>query len=186
MVVNILGTGQSIFLYKKDGNLTIGVNDVARFVKPDQLVIVDYPDVFNKERMNIIKGNNYSAVYSQLYEWQFLPNFKKIELTEKLPTGQGRCSLQYLSNDKQFEMIPYSTNSPFVACCIAYRLGATSIIMYGVDFVNFDFRGHPELISETLDHYAKLHDELKKRGVSLSVASRDGILKSVLPVMLSL
>lgn len=166
MTIEILGLGESLSEYVPNGNITIGVNDIHSRIKTDYVVCVDVHEAFNRERLEVIKETKCKGFYSQLDCWQLLPNFNKISLSRI-------CEL----ND--VDKFRCSNNSPFVACVLAYKLGAKKIVLWGVDF-----RTHQHLkdasFLRALDHYKWLKSELKKNGCDLVIGSTYSALHSLL------
>lgn len=60
-------------------------------------------------------------------------------------------------------------NSPFVACNIAYLLGAKNIVMYGVDFMSHSKLKGSSTISKIVSDFEWLRDNLKERGANLYI-----------------
>lgn len=170
MKVHVLGLGETLNEFKPDGNITIGVNDIQRFHKTDYVVCVDHPDVFNAERLEAIKDSDCIGFYTQLEEWKrYNPNVKIIEF------NRGRGLIDGIDTDK----FCYSNNSPYVACILAYKLGAKEIVLHGVDF-----NDHPHLNGASRDKafrdYKELQKALNKRGVSIYCNSSDSYLSTIL------
>lgn len=171
MIVEVLGLGESLEFYQANENTTVGVNDIWKKVKTDYVVCVDVPSVFNAERLGAIRATNCKGFYSQCLEWSSLPNFKKIEF------AGSRGSFFDFDTDK----FCYSNSSAFVAVVLAYKLGATEIIMHGVDFISHKhFKGHS--YDKAILDFRNLQKELEKRFVLLSVGNKFSALSNFLPV----
>ena len=173
--IAIIGTGESSTLYKKvDGVESIGVNDCWKITETDYLLSVDSIRAFTRERLYTIAYSKPKKFFSYIPEWEmlFTNNFELIKLNPK------RSDVSTLGT----ELLPYSICSPYVAVCLAFNMGATEIIMYGVDF-----NSHKTLsIREKLDRIEKDFKELNKvllqKGCRLYVASKDSYLSRILPV----
>jgi len=170
MRINILGLGETLNHFIEDGNVTVGVNDIHSRIKTDYVVCVDVPDVFNRERFYTIANTKCKGFYSQILDWAILvDNFNIIEF------NRGRGLLHELDNDK----FCYSNNSTYVACILAYKLGAKEIVMWGVDF-----NDHPHIKDKSRDKaigdFNNLKKELAKRGVKLMVGHKDSYLSTIL------
>lgn len=172
MIVDVLGLGESLVEYRPSGNITVGVNDIFRFHPVDYLVLVDPPERFMSE------PNRYRAILEAAPK-QFLcnrhwpvPNFKLITL------ASPRGSLQGLDSDKYC----YSSNSPYVACIHAYKLGAKVIRLYGADFKTHTGLSNPSALKDVLKHFKALGDVLSARGVRLMV-TKASVLSEILPVI---
>lgn len=172
MTIHVLGLGDSLEHYKPDNNITIGVNDIHKFIKTDYVVCVDHLFAFSKDRLETILKTRCKGFYSQIVDWgMVIPNFKLIEF------NSGRGLLHELDNNK----FCYSNNSPFVACILAYKLGAKNIVLHGVDLID-----HPHIKGNSKEKalldYKNLNKAFKSRGVNLFVGSKDTNLVSFLPI----
>ena len=160
MTFDVLGLGESIKEFTPKGNITIGVNDVAKHFSTDYLVVVDKPEKFTKERLQTIVDHR-CTMYTHLKEW--LP-YRKVKIIE-LSFGRGNL------NDIETERFCYSNNSTFVAVVLAYKLGATKINIFGADFNN-----HPNLDTKTvLIDFKKLFDYLKSKGITINVTKSSAL-----------
>lgn len=166
MTINILGLGESLSRYIYDENKTIGVNDIWKKVQTNYLVCVDRPSRFEPERLEIIKTCKPEKFFSHITEWkQFHENYEHIDLCyeAKLDSEQVRCS----------------NNSTFVACIMAFRLGAKNIQIYGADF-----KTHKTLQNEykqfrILRDFGFINSEFKAKGVKLC-CTKESILSQIL------
>jgi hypothetical protein len=175
---HVLGTAPSIKQYINEYNCfeaskitTIGVNDIYKYIPTDYLLLMDAMDTFSPERLEIIKKSNPASTFSNLPEWDFMPNFTLIGLN---PVPGSVASLGYLYS------LPRHVDSTFTAVAIAYSLGAKEIIMYGVDFYK-----HSSLMAyeeQILLTYANMLAGLRKRGVKLFIGNKKSLLAKVLPV----
>jgi hypothetical protein len=166
MTIDVLGLGESIKEFTPKGNITIGVNDVAKHFVTDKLVVVDKPEKFTKERLQTIVDHR-CIMYTHLKEW--LP-YRKVKLID-LAFGRGNL------NDIESERFCYSNNSTFVAVVLAYKLGATKINIFGADFNN-----HPNLDTKTvLIDFKKLFDYLKGKRVEITVTKGSQLNKLIYP-----
>lgn len=173
MKINILGLGESLAEYKPDGNITIGVNDIFKFHKADYLVVIDPPNRFAKCRLLTILNSKPRKFFTHYYNsWR--------PLVENLQTLTMSAGYDFKQLDKPGVTL-HSNNSVFVACVIAYKMGATDIVIYGADF-----NTHPNFkeneLKTTLSHFETLHKELKARKVCLTVCSSRSALSSIMPV----
>lgn len=175
MHIHIFGLGPTLQEFNNLKNeFTIGVNDIYKHYPTDMVVCVDPPERFPKERREVMDRCKPKAGFlSNCQSWSYHPNYKQLHLAGR------RGDVSRIDWDN----IPKSTNSPFVACCIAYLMGAKRIILWGVDL-----NDHPELNNSsneqaTFEHYKLLSQELRKRGTDLVCGSvnsglvQRGILK---------
>ena len=166
MKIHVLGCGETIAEFYDEG-ITIGVNDIWQYYATDYLVVVNKPGDFDYDRLEIIKNSKPKKFYSQLMEWEFMPNFEKIELRSdrKIEAGEKYC---------------ISHISPFVAVQIAARLGAKEIIMWGVDM-----NSHMHLqykVDKIIEDFRLLKNMLEDEGVSLKVGNYGSRFSKILPV----
>jgi hypothetical protein len=159
-MVAVLGTGGSIGEYLPIFDYTIGVNDVWKYVKTNALVCLDYPKVFNAERLKVINESKPEYFFSQIVAWDTRPDFRKIDLIAG-----------YLDHAVNLDQPGYykSFCSPFVATQIAWRdFGATEIHLFGVDLTN-----HPHLdkmlCAKIQLHFVNLNRALTAKGCQLIV-----------------
>ena len=132
--VDILGLGESIGLFIPSGNITFGVNDIYRIFPVDFLVVIDAPNRFTPERLEVIKWSTPNSFISHRHEYRGRNDYMKIDLWER--TG--------LPIDLDGEKINVSVFSPYVATIVAYKMFEPEVInLYGVDMTN-----HPNLSSK--------------------------------------
>ena len=165
-MVAILGLGDSLKEYQPEYDLAIGVNDIWRYVKTEVIVVLDYEKVFTPERLKVIKESKPTAFYSQIVNWDYRPDFKKIDLIPGYP--DRLVDLEIAGFYKSF-------CSPFVAVQIAYKIyGSEEIHLFGVDLTN-----HPHLdfnICQKIKlHFRNLRNALLVKGCQL-VVHGNGIL----------
>lgn len=172
MTIHVLGLGETLEDFEHDGNITIGVNDIHSYFCSDYVVCIDEPRAFpDKKRLNTIQQTKCKGFYSHLDCWKHLENFNKIELIS--PRG----SVENLDS----EGFCYSISSPFVACVLAYKMGAKKIVLWGVDFMS-----HPEINSHRRDKaiadFKRLNEAFIQRGVQMFVGDSFSYLSTFLPV----
>ena len=168
--IHILGTAPSIKNYKSDGSETIGVNDVFKYHKVDNLLLMDKSKSFTKERLQTIVESEPKQFYSTLPEWRrFFPEMEKINIG----TVPGDVSKL---DSKEFI---YHVDSTFTAVHLAYKLKATNIIIYGVDFTGDRWNIYKNILLST---YADLYIALQNRNVNLYINSYNSLLSQILPI----
>ncbi len=167
--VSVLGLGPSLSLYKPDGSITVGVNDIWSKVKTDYIVCIDFPFRFTEERLATINESRPIKFISHLDDYASRPDFERIELLPYFPNYVCQLNLpQY----------PKSLVSPFIACAVAFKyLHATEINLYGADMVN-----HPNIKLDDqqriINHFRNLKVALVQSGCKFIVHG-DGILKNL-------
>jgi hypothetical protein len=168
--IAVLGLGPSLSLFnKEDYDMSIGVNDIWRFVKTDVVVCLDHAQVFKYDRLKVINECKPKAFYSQIVNWDFRPEFKKLDLYSPYP--ELICKLDTSVYEKSF-------CSPFVAAQIAYKeYQADEIHVFGVDLLD-----HPHLDARLCErikkHFVNLKTALTKVDCKLIIHG-DGILKNI-------
>jgi hypothetical protein len=173
MTIHVIGKGESKEFFKHDGNVTIGVNDVNRWIETDHIVMVDPVH----ESMRNVLITTSAKFWSQLESNSiYVKHFNKIDL------ARGRGVLDEFDSDR----FVYSITSPFVAVHLAYKLGAKNIVMWGVDFnthPNFDT---DSLRNRALKDFGNLRKKLNERGVNFYVGNEMSMFSSILPILESL
>lgn len=175
MRASVLGMGSSLLAYKEidhKNDIIVGVNDVGKHHKLDYLILVDPPTRFNKERLSVIINTD-ASIITIFPEWE--RHFKFIYLVKP---AQVRSDLSLLDSDYYV----YSISSPFVAAVHAYKLGASEIVMYGVDFTTHKALSKPDKLKKIQRDFYNLMLELKKRNVGLYIGSPESALNGFIPV----
>lgn len=172
--IEVLGTGPTIEHYKPNDNETIGVNDIWKHHKVDNLLVLDLKSRFTLEQLHIIMNSTPKKFYTSLDEWadMFCENWL---LMMAPPPG---ADLSYLDTS----YLPIHVDSTYSAVCLAYRLGARRIIMHGVDLKDhpdLKFYWHTGVIQKA---YKELVKALKDRDVDLFVGSKESPLSEFIPV----
>lgn len=175
MIVSVVACGQTA----KDWHLTahdysIGLNDAFKFGHTfNALCIFNHRSKFSRERQDIILKTRPVKLYTNCLSWvDFFPDHLKC----KTRSWDG-----ILRNDITRLM---STNTgPFICMSLAYCLGATKIILWGVEFVNHWLMNpaNPETRME-LRQYRQLVEALKKVGVETYLGAKGSLLEEFLPI----
>lgn len=169
----VLGCGESatLALTVKDV-IVIGVNDIGRLLTPDYLLVVNTKAAFAEDRWVYAEKSRAKYVFSHLAD---LPIANKEKLVNfKL----GRYRNITLGKD----VLDYSNNSPYMACLLAYYMGASKIGLLGVDFTDNHFFAqtgkHPlsTRIKEIQTEYAKMQMALFEKNVPLVNLSTKSLL----------
>jgi len=157
MIFHVLGLGETVKEFRHAKNFseqTIGVNDVWKWHMVHYLVIVDRPERFTEERKKVIYESRQHVFFSQ-HDWGVNSKWCKLKF-DKLrgsieniaePFNYGVTDENGLKEHPDYFPLanniipdsfpcPHSISSPFVAACIAYKLGATEIVLWGCDYVN--------------------------------------------------
>jgi hypothetical protein len=171
----VLGCGVSvndIMEYKDIINekfITIGVNDICELFTPYFLLCVDKIHKFTEYRQNVILNSKPKYFLTHLTNhWNLHNNVDNIIF--KL----GKSDLvSYKYGTPKKLCIDYSNNSPYMACLIAFVLGAKNIGLIGVDFTDNHFNNNDgtHVLSSKLDiinsDYLKLKNMMLKYSCNL-------------------
>lgn len=171
MTFTIIASGDSAKDWQPHGTC-IGVNDAFKFGQAfHYLLICNRPEQFSKERMAVIKKTPHERFYCNKSNWSLIfPNWIKVNLV----TWYG------LLRPKQ---VYSSQTSPFIAISLAYTLGATRIILYGVDFHNHStFNDSNPQTKREIETYLSLFKELKELGVEVCLGAKGSAFDGELPV----
>lgn len=172
--IEVLGTGPTIKYYKPNNNETIGVNDIWKYHKVDNLLILDLKSRFTPEQLHVIMNSTPKVFYSSLNEWAYTFHIGSLLWLAPSPGAD----LSYLDT----AYLPIHVDSTYSAVCLAYRLKARRIIMHGVDLKDhpdLKFYWHTGVIQKA---YKDLVKALKDRGVNLFVGSKESPLSEFIPV----
>jgi len=167
--------GSSLLSYSKVAHnhaIVIGVNDIAKYHPVDYLILIDPPSRFTKERMDVI-CNTDARIITIYYDWE-----KYLDFIYKVEVAPIRSDISMLDSDYYV----YSSNSPYVAAVHAYKLGASEIVMYGVDFTNHKHLSGDEKIKRIKGDFYALYQALLERGVKLYIGSPDTVLNGIIPL----
>lgn len=171
ITIDVLGCGPGIKNFKPIGNILFGVNDIFKYHKVDYLVLLDHPEAFNKERLEIIKNSKPFRTLSDLDSWAFMPGYKKFTKAET----PGDVSTLTDSHK-----IPFHCDSTFTATALASCLICDNIVLWGVDFTNHPhLKEHSEIIKKC---YKDLYKALIKIDIKLFVGYKESLLSDVLPI----
>lgn len=175
----VLGLGTSTNdLIKEDlsGFVTIGVNDIGAVYQPRYVLTLDTPSRLDRSmgatlrRAAVVAGTKAEYLFApdSIREWEAFAELK--DRVVGLNLG-GR----HLRNIDDPSVFDFSSNSPYVAVILAYRMGCTRIGVVGVDFTEDHCHardGVHELVrngrlQEINRDYAELTEALNKRGCEL-------------------
>lgn len=167
----VCGCGASLStLAHPERFVTIGVNDVGRLFQPDYLVVVNPRNQFQGDRFRYVDESRSRAVFTQLELGLRHPHVVRFQL--------GKRGGVDFSNPS---VLHYTTNSPYVALCLAVHMGARRIGLIGVDFTDHHFFAHTgthplqaQLVAIDAE-YRRLYDACRRMGIevfNLSASSR--------------
>lgn len=171
----VVGCGESAVEADKVSDcIVIGVNDIDRLLAPDYLLVVNARAAFKEDRWAWVDKTRSKYIFSHLPD---LPVPKSKLVTFRL----GKYRQPTLGKDS----IDYSNNSPYMACILAYYMGASKVGVLGVDFTDNHFFGetgrHPLTgrLSEIQNEYRKLLDAFVDKNVGLYNLSSKSLLTSL-------
>lgn len=155
----VLGLGPSLNLFKPSQDVfTIGVNDIWRLYKSNIVLCMDTPNSFTPERIKAIHNCKPDCFYSQLPDYASCYNYERIDLIN------ARGSLVGFP-----KKLPISNNSTYTATALAAKLGATSIELYGVDFIDHPHLSNGANLKTLVLHFEELFKFLTSKGVEVNV-----------------
>lgn len=172
----VCGCGSSLNQYENfNGHITIGVNDAGRKIPCKYLVVVNEPHTFKWDRWKHVESNDSEYVFTHL------PNLPLLRGESKVVINLGRANGTNLDN---YGFIDYTTNSPYMACIIAYQMGARKIGLIGVDFTLNHFFGETgshqimRTINLVLEQYSNLGKALLEKGIRIANLSKESVIES--------
>lgn len=166
----IVGCGDSAKNWQPNG-VSIGSNDCEKFGKPvDYLVLANAPHRF-KERLATIKKSKAKVMVTSKPAWQSIfPNCEQIYRT----TAYNQRVLG--------GFIYTARTTPIMCFSLALRLGATEIIMWGVDMVNHKtYRLGTKQGDLEIATYKRFFEQAKKLGIKTWIGKGGTVFDSYLP-----
>lgn len=121
--INIIGCGETGSQWDGKGP-SLGVNDCEKHGKRvDYLLLLNARGKFGPDRIRVIEATRPKMCFSHLARWgETFTNFHHIEITK------------WLGTEIKPKTVYVSKTSPFAAISLAYVLGYTEAVLYGVDF----------------------------------------------------
>lgn len=187
----ILGLGTStndVIREDLSGIITIGVNDIGAVYTPKYLLTLDTPSRLDQSMGGRIKrattvantNSDYLFTLDYIKEWEAVESLNGRVVGMKL--GGRR-----LANIDDATVFDFSSNSPYVAAILAFRMGCTKVGLAGVDFTDHHCHvndGMHELVRngrlQEIDlDYSNLVVALSKRGCELYNLSEISMLTSI-------
>lgn len=169
-IFTIVGCGESAKNWIPNG-YSIGVNDCWRYGQPtDALVIVNRPEQFTKERLEVITASKPEVFYSWKANWsQHFPEWRQLRLhnwygtLHSSPRSDGPHAYYYNS-------------SPIIAITLAYNLGAKDIILWGVDMrTHHLFNEKNPQTKKEVGVYLEVFEALKEKGVNVWLGTNGSV-----------
>lgn len=174
----VCGCGSSLKDFKDhhDKFITIGVNDVPMLFNPTYLMVTDHPNRFNDRRKKVVNEAAVKGLLTCVKGWRH-PRIVHFDLGKK---GTG--------NLDDPSKVDHFLNSPYTAINVAYKMGASSIAMIGVDFTDGHFYSPKDgphslarmgYLKDLNGGYSIIHRELEKRGIPLYNLSSESKISAV-------
>lgn len=176
MIVSIVACGDSAeHWHKIPCDLSIGCNDAFKWGhKTNYLLLANWPAKFPQYRLDIIKNSKPDKFFSSVEQWRaYFPNMIKIRLN----SWDGHL---YKNRPDEFSS---SNTSPFIATSMAYKLGASKIILWGVDFKTHKVynESNPQTKTE-LSQWKQIIAALRKEGVEVYLGDKGSLMEEFLPI----
>lgn len=185
MIISVVACGNSAKeWFKTPCDLSVGVNDCVKFGhQVDNLVVVNAPNKFNPkisnghtDRLKTIIESKPKRFLCHNSNWKpYFPNYEILPLRSFIGTYRK-------------DRIYSSKTSPMVAITLAASLGATHIVIWGVDFLDHARfsaisgpKHQPDFITE-LGYYGMLFEALERNGAKCWIGNENTVLKKYLPV----
>jgi hypothetical protein len=174
MTVFIIGLGSTAEgWFNHPHDISIGVNDSGKWGKDtDYLLLIDSLPGFKREpeRVKTI-GRSKAKILTNGDTWKSI--FPKYEVLRLKLFGKQLKKGHYYS----------SKSSPFVALSVAFNLGATDIVLFGVDMKTHKlFYPGSRMQDYELRNIEKMCRMLKDQGVNVFVSSKESALSKFLNV----
>ena len=146
-------------------SIRIGVNDILKHFKTDYIVCIDRMRSFSPERFTMIY-NNTVPMFTHLSE-------------RDLPYKGKRVNIELQEHRGEFfsiEKFAISYCSPFVAMQVAAKMGASEIVVCGVDLNNHKLNTR---MRDMRYHFDELRQKLESQGIKVtSMSDPEGALKN--------
>lgn len=172
MIATCVACGDSAVNWISRG-ITIGVNDVGRFGKPvDILILVNRPAKFKSDRLRTISQHKGAVLTNSVNEWRgIFPQAKKLERMVSFSHRVNK-STHYTS-----------ATSPMIAISHAIALGANHIILWGVDFKNHkSYAQGSKRGNREIDVYRKFFKAVERLGVRVYLGALGTAFDNDLPL----
>jgi hypothetical protein len=161
--------------------ITIGVNDVPALFNPTYLLVTDHPNRFNDNRKKLINEAEVRGLFTCVSGWRN-PKIIHFDL--------GKKGASYLDDPTK---VDHFLNSPYTAINVAYKMGAETIGLIGVDFTDGHFYSPKDgqhslarmgYLKDLNGGYSLIARELENRGVSLFNLSKNSRIDTVKKITL--
>lgn len=170
MTFNIVACGSSAMHWDGTGH-NIGVNDAGKWgYKLQHLLLANAPGKFEAERLKTIIDSKPDNFYSNTESWKkYFPemiHYKTESWNGILIKKRGLTTMN---------------SSPCIAMHLAWQLGATKLVLWGVDFTDHPVINGSSLKTELRQYRAFIHG-LKENGVETYLGSKGSALEEFINV----
>lgn len=171
MIFTIVGCGESARNWMPNG-ISIGSNDCEKFGKPvDYLILANIPRKFG-DRLNTIKKTKAKVMVTSLNEWkQIFPNCEKIQRV----TSFNKLIMK--------GYVQTSSTTPIMCMSMAVRMGAKTLILWGVDFLTHgSYRVGTKSGDREIEKYLRYFRACKEKGIEVYRGADGSVFDKVLPI----
>jgi hypothetical protein len=147
---------------------------VGRLFDPSYLVVVNPPHQFSGDRFQYVEQSRARALFSHIDLAVTHPCKVRFKLGVRRGTDLTDC-----------DSLPFTSNSPYIALCLAAHMGARRIGLLGVDFTDHHFfaqtGAHPlaSRFESINKEYQNLFQALSQRGIEVFNLSRQSRLTGI-------
>lgn len=171
MTYNIIACGETGKYWNGNGH-NVGVNDAAKWGhRIEHLLLANAPGKFEPERLKIIMESRPENFYSNTEAWRkYFPNmihYKTESWNGTLIKKRGLTTMN---------------SSPCIAMHLAWQLGATKLILWGVDFNNHQNINGGNLKTELRQYRGFIH-ALLEHGVETYLGASGSALEEFVNVI---
>lgn len=167
---------------------SVGCNDVAKWGYPvDYLVLLNTPSQFQHSRLDDIKKTRFETLYTTIPSvWRncYCNHFTQALIIvvktkiEELFIRKWSPSTKLSKN-----YVYHSKTSPLVAMSLAYNMGATEIVLWGVDFkTHHRYREGQQYFFGEMRQYQTFIQALEKAGVKVYLGAEGSTLQNIVPI----
>ena len=171
--IHIVACGDSARHWDGQG-ISIGINDAEKFGKRcTYLAIFNHPSKFKGEtdRLKVIYASRPQKLFTHARAWK--DHFSNIEMVR---------TTEYAGHIKPGRHY-HKRTTPIIAMSIAWNMGATEIVLWGVDLIDHKvyYRGSKYHNSEKTA-YISFARQLERYGVRVCLGASGSVLCGHLPV----
>lgn len=178
MTIHVIASGESGAKWSGQGP-SIGVNDCSKWGYPvDYLVLLNTPAQFQQSRQMDIVRTQFKTLFTTIKShWTkfFESHGDKVnEILIRKWSPTTKLSKYYIYHSK---------TSPLVAMSLAYNMGATEIVLWGVDFkTHHRYREGQQYFIGEMRQYQTFIQALEKSGVKVYLGAEGSALGKIVPI----